>query len=64
MKYFFLFFLFIVSCISKEHQTDKQDKILKGINNIFISQVIDGRNESRKVIIHANNDPIENFSYP
>ena len=64
MKYFFLFFLFIVSCISKEHETDKPDKILKGVNNIFISQVIDGRNESRKVIIHANNDPIENFSYP
>ena len=64
MKYFFLIFLFIVSCISKEQETDKPDKILKGINNIFISQVIDGRNESRKVIIHANNDPIENFSYP
>ena len=64
MKYFFLFFILILSCNSKELGTDEPDKILTGINNIFISQVIDGRNESRKVIIHANNDPIVNFSYP
>jgi len=64
MRSFYVFFLILFSCIEKSIPLEIPENKLSGIEYLYISQSIDGENRSRKIIIHANEDPNPDLLYP
>ena len=63
MKYLIAFIL-LLSCTDQKEKSNLNENIVLSSKNIFIDQNIEGQIRARKVIIHANEDPREDYHYP
>ena len=64
MKKLIFISLILFSCIEKSIPLEILENKLSGIEYLYISQSIDGENRSRKIIIHANENPNPDLFYP
>jgi len=64
MSKFFFFLLILFSCKEKTNPLELSEGKLSGIQYMYIPQNIDGEIRSRKIIIHANENPNPDFLYP
>lgn len=64
--YIYLLFNLIIffSCKEQSVQSDNLDTIIYGNKITYLSQIIDGENIMRKVVLHGHEDPLDNFLYP